>query len=70
MNFKVFPATVIDDKKIPLIKGWQENASNDPNVIHQWQQQFGDRITMWGIPTGKINVGILYRFTLPVNFLV
>ena len=55
MDFKVFPATVIDDKKIPLIKGWQENASNDPSVIYQWQQQFGDRITMWGIPTGKIN---------------
>ena len=55
MNFKVFPATIIDGKKIPLIKGWQENASNDPAIISQWQQQFGDRLTLWGIPTGSVN---------------
>ena len=56
MNLKIFPATITsDNKKIPLIEGWQEKATNDPNQIRQWQEFFGARLNLWGAPTGIIN---------------
>lgn len=56
MNLKIFPATITsDNKKIPLIEGWQEKATNDPNQIRQWQEFFGARLNLWGAPTGTIN---------------
>lgn len=54
--FKVFPATITaDNKKIPLIRDWQNQASNDPNQIKQWMEFFRDRLKLWGAPTGEIN---------------
>lgn len=56
MIFKIFPATILTDgKKIPLVDKWQERATNDPVQIKTWQEQFGDRLKLWGIPTGSIN---------------
>ena len=56
MKFKIFPATILpDNKKIPLIDKWQERATNDPNQVKLWQEQFRDRLTLWGCPTGAIN---------------
>lgn len=55
MLLKIFPATLIDNKKIPLIDKWAENSTTDINQIQRWQQQFGDRIKLWGAPTGSIN---------------
>lgn len=58
-GLKVFPATIINEggklKKVPIIKSWAENASNDPNKIAEWQATFGDQIKLWGAPTGRIN---------------
>lgn len=55
-HFKIFPATVLPDgKKIPLVDKWQERATNDPVQIQTWQQQFGERLKLWGIPTGSTN---------------
>ena len=54
--FKIFPACVTADRrKIPLIKDWQNLASNDPNQIKLWQELYRERITHWAIPTGRIN---------------
>lgn len=54
--FKVFPATILNDgTKIPLISNWQEKATDDPSQIKTWQDQFGDRIKLWGAPTGSVN---------------
>jgi hypothetical protein len=49
--FKVFPC----NGKIPLINGWREKATSDPEQIRLWQELFRDRLTHWGIPTGAIN---------------
>lgn len=55
-QFKIFPATVLPDgKKIPLVDRWQERATNDPAQIQQWQEQFRDRLKLWGCPTGSVN---------------
>lgn len=53
--FKVFPASLINNQKVPLIKGWNELASNDPAQIKLWQDQFRERISFWGVPTGATN---------------
>lgn len=56
MNFKVFPATINNEQqKVPLIKGWKEAATDDPNQIKLWQELFRDRIKFFGIPTGAAN---------------
>lgn len=53
---KVFPATINHEgNKVPLIMGWREKASNDPEQIRQWQEFYRDRIKLWGAPTGPIN---------------
>ena len=54
MSFKVFPC----NGKIPLIGNWQTEASSDPNKIREWQDQFRERLTSWGVPCGEKN-GIL-----------
>lgn len=58
--FKIFPGTYTEDgRKVPLaeMKGWYENqfATNDQNVIAQWQQAYGHKIKLWMIPTGQQN---------------
>ena len=56
MSFKIFPATLTHDgRKVPLITGWKDKATDDPAQIQAWQQEFGDRIKIWGIPTGGAN---------------
>lgn len=59
MNFRIFPSTINNEgNKVPLIRGWRELASNDPNQIAIWQNHFGEQLKMFGIPCGKNN-GIL-----------
>jgi len=63
MNYKIFPATTFQDghkiQKVP-IKGiqWQQDATNNPNQIQQWQNHHGPHLKIWGVPTGPDN-GIL-----------
>ena len=55
-NFKIFPAHLNrEGQKVPLIKGWNELASNDPNQIKLWQELYRDRISFWGVPCGQAN---------------
>lgn len=49
IQFKVFPT---DANKMPLIKGWQQAASNDPRQLEHWRQLFGPKLAYWSIPTG------------------
>lgn len=54
--FKVFPATILDDgRKVPLLKDWVNQASADPAQHKQWSEFYGDRIKLWGLPTGAVN---------------
>lgn len=56
MRLKVFPATITPDgRKVPLIKGWGEAATTDPEQHRLWQELYRDRLTHWGVPTGTIN---------------
>lgn len=55
-TFKIFPATInSENQKVPLIKEWNEKATNDPRQIELWQQLFRDRIKIWGVPCGAVN---------------
>jgi len=58
--WKIFPLTITrDGRKVPIREvKWQEQATSDPNVIAQWQQLYGHKIKLWGLPTGPEN-GIL-----------
>ena len=59
MSFKIFPGTITPDKqKVPLMTGWREQASTDPNIIKAWQVQYGSTLHYFGVPTGTVN-GIL-----------
>lgn len=53
--FKFFPCGA---NKIPLIRGWQAEATNDPEKIKLWTDLFREKLTFWGVPTGPEN-GIL-----------
>lgn len=54
--FKVFPATLTPDgRKVPLIKGWQELATDEPEQLALWQDLFRDRLKFWGVPCGPAN---------------
>ncbi len=56
MAFKIFPATLNSEKqKVPLIRGWNENASADPEQHKAWQNQFGTLLHFWGVPCGSAN---------------
>lgn len=56
MNLRIFPATINHEgNKVPLINGWREKSSNDPEQIREWSEIFRDRIKFWGCPTGSIN---------------
>jgi len=50
-NLKIFPAD--PDTKRPLVKGWQEKASKDPDQITQLFDLFDS--PMIGVPTGPLN---------------
>ena len=51
---KIFPATLTHDgRKVPIVK-WKTEASSDPTIISNWQQQY-DHIKFWGVPTGPEN---------------
>ena len=45
----------VSSNKKPLIKGWQELATNDPAQLEAWAKEFGDRLAFWGIPCGPEN---------------
>lgn len=53
--YKIFPATIHDGRKIPLIKGWQEQATDQPETIELWKNIFRDRLKLWGVPCGPAN---------------
>lgn len=54
--FKIFPATVNHEhQKVPLIKNWYEQATNNPDQIKLWQELFKNQIRMFGIPCGSAN---------------
>lgn len=56
MNFKIFPAHLNHEgQKVPLIKGWNELATNDPSQIKLWSELYKDKITFWGMPCGQVN---------------
>lgn len=57
MTLKVFPAYLNSEgQKVPLLKGWQQNASSDPAQIARWHEEFKHIPTLFfGIPTGQIN---------------
>jgi len=60
MNLKVFPATIThDNKKVPLIDQWEQKATNNLNQIKIWQEQFRDRIKLWGAPAGANGLFVL-----------
>jgi len=55
-TFKVIPATrTSEGTKKPLISGWQDAATDDPNVINNWKVLFGDQYMFSGIPCGPVN---------------
>ncbi len=49
--FKIFPAR----GKIPIKKGWQTEASADPEVHKMWSDLYRGQFDSWCIPTGPIN---------------
>lgn len=38
-----------------MVKGWQQAATDDPEVHKLWQNLFRENLWRWGIPTGKAN---------------
>jgi len=50
--FKIIPCKA---DKTPLIRNWQQLATNDPKQIRLWQELFRDQLAYWGIPTGQVN---------------
>lgn len=60
MSMKIFPATLTQDqKKIPLIKGWEALASDDPLQIKTWQEFYRDRLSFYGVPCGPNDLLVL-----------
>lgn len=54
--FKVFPCTITDDgRKVPLISRWNDLATDNPDQIRRWQEQWGPKLMYWGIPCGTKN---------------
>jgi hypothetical protein len=47
--FNIFP---VGPHKRPLIEGWQDKATQDPETIAGWEAQ---GVRAWGIPTGARN---------------
>lgn len=56
--YPIFPVALINGRKVPLIKDWANKATTDPDQIAAWQNQYRDRIKIWGVPTGS-RTGIL-----------
>lgn len=50
--FPIFPITIIEGRKVPLITGWQDLATTDADQRQRWIDYFGERIRLWGVPTG------------------
>ena len=59
--FNIFPATLIQDspdkapRKVPLIKGWKDKATQDVSIQQQWRNEYGQKIKFWAIPCGQSN---------------
>lgn len=50
--FKIFPCGA---DKIPLIKNWQQEATDDTEVHKMWIDLFRGKLALWGVPCGPIN---------------
>lgn len=58
MQFKIFPGTITHDgRKVPIkeVAPWQDNATNDPAKIAEWQKLHGHKIKHWAVPAGEDN---------------
>lgn len=54
--FKLFPATLNNERqKVPLLKGWQEAATDNVEQIELWRNLYRDKLTFFGIPCGPVN---------------
>lgn len=52
--YRLFPVTITPDgKKLPLLRGWKEEATTDQAKINEWRQSFGQSLMFFGIPTGQ-----------------
>lgn len=52
--YRLFPVTITPDgKKLPLLRGWKEEATTDQVKINEWRQSFGQSFMFFGIPTGQ-----------------
>ena len=54
---KIFPGTLTHDNRKVSIKEckWKTESSGDPEVIANWQKNYGHKIKYWGVPTGSQN---------------
>lgn len=53
---RIFPVNITKEgKKLPIIREWEARATSDPLQIEAWKKEYGDRITLWGVPTGSAN---------------
>jgi RecA-family ATPase len=50
--FKIFPCGA---DKIPLIRNWQTEATDDPEVHRMWANLHREKFVYWGVPTGIAN---------------
>lgn len=55
MQFKIFPAWIVEGRKVPLIKNWQQLATDNPEQIALWENLFRGKLALWGIPCGPTN---------------
>lgn len=55
--YKIFPGTFTNDgRKVPIKEvKWQEQATDDQNVIATWNSLHSHKIKFWGVPTGRMN---------------
>ena len=58
--FKLSPGLITSDgQKVPINKGWREEASDNQECLNSWFNQYGSNPNFrWIIPTGTVN-GIL-----------
>ena len=66
--FKLIPVTITPEKrKLPLIQNWYSLASDDQAIWQKWKNDFGNRFTHFGIPTGSVNGIIAFDFDFKDN---
>lgn len=53
-NYKIFPYGIVNGEKKPLVN-WKSEATDNPEIIRQWQAFYGNQIVGWALPTGRTN---------------